>query len=90
MTAEVKVDGLAISLTYLDGVLTQAATRGDGRVGEDITANARTIASIPLVLAGANHPKRIEVRGEVYFPSEAFARFTVSARKKISAASSAT
>ena len=75
MTAEVKVDGLAISLTYLDGVLTQAATRGDGRVGEDITANARTITSIPLVLAGANHPKRIEVRGEVYFPSEAFARF---------------
>lgn len=75
MTAEVKVDGLAISLTYLDGVLTQAATRGDGRVGEDITANARTIASIPLVLAGTNHPKRIEVRGEVYFPTEAFARF---------------
>ena len=59
-------------------------------MGEDITANARTIASIPLVLAGANHPKRIEVRGEVYFPSEAFARLTVSARKKISAASSAT
>ena len=68
MTAEVKVDGLAVSLLYVDGRLERAATRGDGRVGEDVTANVRTIAAIPDRLSGDPLPARIEVRGEVYFP----------------------
>lgn len=74
MTTEVKVDGLAINLLYEEGRLVRAATRGDGYVGEDITANARTIASIPKALAGTV-PRRVEVRGEVYFPVTAFATF---------------
>ncbi|RAX22093.1 MULTISPECIES: NAD-dependent DNA ligase LigA [unclassified Actinomyces] len=75
MTAEVKIDGLAVALTYEHGVLTRAATRGDGVVGEDVTGNVRTIDSIPLVLAGDSHPDLLEVRGEVYFPVEAFHEF---------------
>ncbi|MDK8238580.1 NAD-dependent DNA ligase LigA [Actinomyces urogenitalis] len=75
MTAEVKIDGLAVALTYTDGVLTRAATRGDGTTGEDVTANVRTIASVPHRLSGDQVPSLIEVRGEVYFPVEAFARF---------------
>ncbi|MBW3069236.1 NAD-dependent DNA ligase LigA [Actinomyces sp. 594] len=75
MTAEVKIDGLAVALTYEHGVLTRAATRGDGVVGEDVTGNVRTIASVPLVLAGDSHPARVEVRGEVYFPVDAFHEF---------------
>lgn len=74
MTTEVKVDGLSINLLYENGRLVRAATRGDGYVGEDVTANARTIASIPQTLTGTV-PRRIEVRGEVYFPVADFAAF---------------
>jgi DNA ligase (NAD+) len=72
--AEPKLDGLAISLLYDDGVLTCAATRGDGNVGEDVTAQARTIRAIPLRLQGRDWPRLLEVRGEVYLPLAAFAR----------------
>ena len=68
MTTEVKVDGLAVNLLYVDGILRRGATRGDGRVGEDVTANVRTIGVIPERLSGGPHPHRIEVRGEVFFP----------------------
>jgi len=71
--AEPKLDGLAVGLLYEAGELVRAATRGDGRSGENITANARTIASIPLRLIGDNVPRRIEVRGEVYMELEGFA-----------------
>ena len=69
-TSEPKIDGLAISLTYEDGVLVRGATRGDGRVGEDVTQNLRTIGSVPLRIPEA--PELIEVRGEVYLPIAAF------------------
>jgi DNA ligase (NAD+) len=69
---ELKIDGVACALTYEDGVLTQAATRGDGRTGEDITANVRTLKSIPRRLGVDDPPAVIEVRGEVYFPVKAF------------------
>ncbi|MFF4861932.1 NAD-dependent DNA ligase LigA [Streptomyces sp. NPDC001231] len=69
---ELKVDGLAVNLTYEDGRLTRAATRGDGRVGEDITPNVMTIAEIPHRLDGDRVPSLVEIRGEVYFPMEAF------------------
>jgi DNA ligase (NAD+) len=70
-TTEPKIDGLAMSLTYEDGVLTRGATRGNGRVGEDVTHNLRTIRSIPLRIPDA--PPLVEVRGEVYLPIAAFA-----------------
>ncbi|MFI8367023.1 NAD-dependent DNA ligase LigA [Streptomyces sp. NPDC085466] len=69
---ELKVDGLAVNLTYEHGRLTRAATRGDGRTGEDITPNVRTIADIPERLQGDRIPELVEIRGEVYFPMEAF------------------
>ncbi|MEU9197366.1 NAD-dependent DNA ligase LigA [Streptomyces hundungensis] len=69
---ELKVDGLAVNLTYENGRLTRAATRGDGRTGEDITPNVRTIADIPARLKGDRIPELVEIRGEVYFPMEAF------------------
>ncbi len=69
---ELKVDGLAVNLTYERGRLTRAATRGDGRTGEDITPNVRTIADIPDRLAGERVPELVEIRGEVYFPGEKF------------------
>jgi DNA ligase (NAD+) len=70
--AEPKLDGLAVSLLYEDGEFRRAATRGDGRSGEDISANARTVASIPLRLVGDELPGRIEVRGEVYMELDGF------------------
>ncbi|MEU1123265.1 NAD-dependent DNA ligase LigA [Streptomyces sp. NPDC005899] len=69
---ELKVDGLAVNLTYEHGRLTRAATRGDGRTGEDITPNVRTIAEIPHRLSGDRVPALVEIRGEVFFPMEAF------------------
>ena len=75
--AELKIDGVACALTYKDGVLTQAATRGDGRVGEDITANVRTLKAIPRRLAVDDPPAVIEVRGEVYLPVKAFEELNV-------------
>ncbi len=71
---EPKIDGLAISLTYRDGVFAVGATRGNGEVGEDVTANLRTIGSVPLRLLVADPPPVVEVRGEVYLPLAAFAR----------------
>ncbi|MFE6824088.1 NAD-dependent DNA ligase LigA [Streptomyces sp. NPDC057690] len=69
---ELKVDGLAVNLTYENGRLARAATRGDGRTGEDITPNVRTIAEIPDRLTGDGVPSLVEIRGEVYFPMEKF------------------
>lgn len=70
-SCELKIDGLAVSLTYEEGRLVQAATRGDGAVGEDVTANARTIKSIPMVLRG-DPPAVLEARGEIYLPVSEF------------------
>jgi DNA ligase (NAD+) len=72
---DAKIDGVAISLTYEDGVLTLAATRGDGATGDDVTVNCRAIRSIPLRLGGENVPKLIDVRGEIYWPRAAFDAF---------------
>src|SRR5581483_2634714 len=69
---ELKVDGLAINLVYEDGRLVRGATRGDGRTGEDVTPNVRTIANVPDRLTGSSLPRVLEVRGEVYFPVEHF------------------
>ena len=69
---EPKLDGIAVSLLYVDGVLERGATRGDGSTGEDITQNVRTIPSIPLRLLGENYPATLEVRGEVYMPKAGF------------------
>ena len=71
---EPKLDGLAVSILYVNGILTQAATRGDGTTGEDITANIRTIRNIPLQLLTDNPPTRLEVRGEVFMPHAGFER----------------
>ena len=75
---ELKVDGLAVDLVYERGALVRAATRGDGRVGEDITPNVRTLPSVPARLAGGDVPELLEVRGEVYFPVEGFAALNAS------------
>ena len=71
---ELKIDGLAINLRYQDGVLVSAATRGDGVVGEDVTANVKTIKSIPHRLEGSNHPSVVEIRGEIFFGIDDFAK----------------
>ena len=75
---ELKIDGLAVNLLYENGRLTRALTRGDGRTGEDVTHNVRTIEGIPHQLAGSGHPKRVEIRGEVFFPLEGFAELNAS------------
>ena len=75
MVCELKYDGLAVALKYQNGILVQGSTRGNGFVGEDITANIRTINSVPLKLLVKDIPKELEVRGEVYFPKSAFHEF---------------
>ena len=78
---ELKLDGLAVSLLYENGELVQAATRGDGSVGENITVNVRTIRAIPLRLTGDNIPARVEIRGEVFMPQKGFEALNELARK---------
>jgi DNA ligase (NAD+) len=80
-TAEPKLDGLAVSLLYDNGTLIRAATRGDGKTGENITANVRTLKSIPLVLKGRHLPTRIEVRGEVYMDHAGFEKLNNNQRQ---------
>src|ERR1700761_5385050 len=75
---ELKIDGLAIDLVYERGRLASAATRGDGRTGEDVTLNVKTIKSVPDRLAGDEVPELLEVRGEVFFPAAAFERLNES------------
>lgn len=76
---EPKLDGLAVSLLYKNGVLVQAATRGDGKTGENVTENVKTIGAIPLRLTGVNWPKKIEVRGEVFMPLAGFKALNTAA-----------
>lgn len=80
--AEPKLDGLAISIRYEEGVLVRAATRGDGATGEDVTQNVRTIDAVPLKLYGDDFPKVLEVRGEVYMPRDGFAQLNDRQREK--------
>lgn len=80
--AEPKLDGVAISLTYVGGLLTTAATRGDGERGEDVTANVRTIRAVPLKLHGRGWPSLLEVRGEIYMPRAGFEAFNRKAQER--------
>ncbi|MCH8195805.1 MAG: NAD-dependent DNA ligase LigA, partial [Chloroflexi bacterium] len=74
MVCELKIDGLAVAITYEDGMLVTGATRGDGETGENVTQNLRTVRSIPLSTPPAQSPRRFEVRGEVYMPRSGFER----------------
>ena len=78
-TCEPKIDGVAVSLIYENGVLVRGATRGDGSSGEDITANVRTVPSVPLRLLGDSYPATLEVRGEIYMPLDGFRAFNEAA-----------
>ena len=80
-TCEPKLDGLAVNLTYEDGILVHAATRGDGMAGENVTNNIKTITAVPLKLLSDNPPKLIEVRGEVFIPKAGFELFNERARQ---------
>jgi len=80
--AEPKLDGLAVSLSYEHGALTRGATRGDGRIGEDVTAQLRTIRRVPLQLGGTGWPRLLEVRGEVYLPLVAFEQLQADMKKR--------
>ena len=80
---ELKYDGVSISLTYVNGQLTQAVTRGDGEKGDDITANVKTIGSIPLKLRGNNFPAEFEIRGEIFMPKSEFLRINDEIRKDL-------
>lgn len=77
---EPKLDGIAVSLLYREGVLVRGATRGDGATGEDITQNVRTLGSIPLRLRGSGYPSVLEVRGEIYLPKKGFEQLNEKAR----------
>jgi DNA ligase (NAD+) len=79
---EPKLDGLAASIMYADGILSFAATRGDGQTGEDITVNVKTIANVPLRLVGEDLPQRLEVRGEVFMPKQGFEALNQAQRDK--------
>lgn len=79
---EPKLDGLAISIRYEKGTLIQAATRGDGATGEDVTDNIKTIAMVPLHLRGGNHPRVLEVRGEVFMSKKGFEKLNAQALKE--------
>jgi len=79
-SAEVKLDGLAIGLRYENGVFVQGATRGDGATGEDVTANLKTVRTVPLKLTGKGWPAILEVRGEIYMPRTDFERYNERAR----------
>ena len=78
MVCELKYDGVAVALTYEDGLFVRGATRGNGLVGEDVTANLRTVRSVPLRVLGRGAPARFEVRGEVFFPKSEFLKFNQS------------
>ena len=80
-SCELKIDGLAVVVTYEDGLLTRAATRGDGTTGEDITVNMRTVKSVPLRLLG-RPPNVLEVRGEVYMPYSPPSRISIVANPR--------
>ena len=79
---EPKLDGLAVSILYRDGVLVQAATRGDGQTGENITQNVKTIRNVPLKLRGTDYPREIEIRGEVFMNSAGFDKLNAEAEKR--------
>jgi len=79
-SAEVKLDGLAVSLRYVDGMFVQGATRGDGAAGEDVTPNLRTVSDVPAKLSGRGWPRVLEVRGEIYMPRAGFERYNEQAR----------
>lgn len=79
---EPKLDGLAVSIIYRDGVLVQAATRGDGLTGENVTQNVKTIRNVPLKLRGSDYPAELEVRGEVFMDNAGFEKFNIEAEKR--------